>query len=159
MQVLVVDDDDDLRTMLRTLLVRNGYEVIEASNGEDAINLATGLNAPRLILLDWMMPGLDGLAVCKVLRHTPAPFRYIILLTAVTGDKKNVAKAVEAGFNDYVEKPYFPEELLERVKVGETLVNLYGGLVQRLQGIGADMEQIRLSIGQPIDNVAQDLLE
>src|SRR4028118_942549 len=87
MQVLIVDDDDDLRGLLRTLLVRNGYDVIEASNGEDAINISKGENAPRLILLDWMMPGLDGLDVCRILRQPPATFRYIILLTAAFADK------------------------------------------------------------------------
>lgn len=151
MKVLVVDDEDDLRKLTRMVLERSGYEVVEANNGTTAIEIAKGENPPRLILLDWMMPGISGLEVCRVLRQSPAPFRYIILVTAKSSDKKNLAEAIQAGFNDYIQKPYSPDELLERVKVGATLVELYGGLVQRLQDVGADIEEIRKSIGQPID--------
>lgn len=146
MQVLIVDDEDDLRYMTRMLLERNGFEVLEAANGKDAIALAMAENAPRLILLDWMMPDQSGLDVCRVLRQQPERFRYIILVTAVSADKKTLAEAINAGFNDYVEKPYSPDELLERVRVGATLVELYGGLAQRLQEVGADIEEIKRSI-------------
>lgn len=151
MKVLIVDDEEDLRQLTRMVLERSGYEVVEASSGKEAIEIATGENAPRLILLDWMMPEMSGLEVCKVLRQPPAPFRYIILVTAISASEKSVGQAIQAGFNDYIEKPYSPETLLERVNVGRTLVELYGGLVQRLQAVGADIEEIRKAIGQPQD--------
>jgi DNA-binding response OmpR family regulator len=144
MQVLVVEDDADTSALLLTLLKRHNYEGIPVDTGEAAIRLMDSLeNAPSLILLDWMMPGLSGIEVLKRLRKRKN-FLYIIMVSAMSRDK--IKEAIKAGCNDYIEKPFDPEELLSRLRIGATLVELNVNLARRLQQVGMDMEEIKDSI-------------
>jgi len=114
-KVLIVDDEPDIRDILKITL-GDDYEVIEASNGEEAITIVKS-KAPDLILLDYKMPGMSGLEVCQIiksdilLRHLP-----IIMLT---GKKEltDKVKGIDAGADDYIVKPFVPEELLARIKM------------------------------------------
>jgi two-component system, OmpR family, KDP operon response regulator KdpE len=111
-KILVVDDDPQIRRVMKATLVSHGYEVIEARTGEEGLELA-GREAPSLVLLDMNMPGMDGLETCRALRAvSDVP---VIVLTVRNTEKDKVA-ALDAGGDDYVTKPFGIEELLARIR-------------------------------------------
>lgn len=110
--MLVVDDDEQIRALLRLYLERDGHRVLEAETGPEALELARSQPAD-LVLLDVMLPGLDGLEVCRRLRdQSDTP---IVLLTARSGDSDKVL-GLDLGADDYVVKPFSPRELMARVR-------------------------------------------
>ena len=111
--VLVVDDDPKIRDLLRLYVSRDGHRVVFAADGLEALRAAEE-QAPDLVLLDVMMPGLDGFEVCRRLRETSdIP---IVLLTARSGDSDKVV-GLDLGADDYVVKPFSPRELMARIRV------------------------------------------
>ena len=111
--IMVVDDDQDLAEMLGIVLTGEGYEVNLVSRGDEVIT-AFETQAPDLVLLDVMLPGKDGVEVCKLIREkSMVP---IVMLTA-KGETDDVVKGLEAGADDYMIKPFNPQELLARLKV------------------------------------------
>ncbi|HJV44768.1 MAG TPA: response regulator transcription factor [Bacillota bacterium] len=111
-RILVVDDEERIRRLLRMYLERENYQIDEAENGERALELAVA-NDYALILLDLMLPGIDGIEVCQRLREKKAT--PIIMLTA-KGEETNRIQGFEAGTDDYVIKPFSPREVVFRVK-------------------------------------------
>ena len=110
-RVLIVDDEPEIRGFVRRYLERDGYSVIEASDGREGLGLAR--QGADLVVLDLMMPGLDGLEVTRLLRATsPVP---ILILTA-RGDEVDRVAGLEIGADDYLTKPFSPRELMARVK-------------------------------------------
>jgi len=109
--LLIVDDDERIRSLLQKFLVRNGFLVTAARDAEHARRILTGLDFD-LIVLDVMMPGEDGLSLCRALRETHAT--PILLLTA-KGETENRIEGLEAGADDYLPKPFEPKELLLRI--------------------------------------------
>jgi len=110
--LLIVDDDADIRQLLREYLQENGYRVTAAANGKE-MRAAMAAGQPDLIILDVMMPGEDGISLCRAVRaHSEVP---IIMLTA-RGDETDRVVGLEVGADDYVPKPFSPRELLARVK-------------------------------------------
>lgn len=109
--LLIVDDDERIRTLLQKFLMRNGFLVTSARSAEHARRILSGLDFD-LIVLDVMMPGEDGLSLCRGLRETHAT--PILLLTA-KGDTENRIEGLEAGADDYLAKPFEPKELLLRI--------------------------------------------
>ena len=151
MRILVAEDDAVTRKLLESTLGRLRFEVIAVADGNaawNALETLKGKDAPELALLDWMMPGLEGIQILRRLRTTPGfELLYVILLTSRT-DKEDVAYGLAAGANDYIAKPFDPSELEARVRVGERMVKLQRSLaarvaelevalahVQRLQGL------------------------
>lgn len=111
-KVLVVDDDTKTVELVKLYLNRDGYRVITAGDGNDALRLARE-NHPDLIVLDLMLPGMNGLEVCRILREeSDVP---IIMLTALTTDEDRL-RGLELGADDYVTKPFSPRELAARVR-------------------------------------------
>jgi Response regulators consisting of a CheY-like receiver domain and a winged-helix DNA-binding domain len=111
-RILVVDDEERIRRLLRMYLEKEGYVIDEAENGETALDMALGQDYD-LILLDIMLPGMDGVEVCQKLRqHKATP---VIMLTA-KGEESNRVQGFEAGADDYVVKPFSPREVIYRVK-------------------------------------------
>lgn len=130
MKILIADDDPVSRQLLRGLVLKWGYEVVTAEDGNAAWNSLKLLDAPRMALLDWMMPGLNGIDVCRELRkHRPEPYTYILLLTAKDA-KESVVEGLESGADDYLTKPFHPQELRARIRVGFRLLELEDNLVQ-----------------------------
>lgn len=111
-RILVVDDEQPIRELLRGYLAREGYEVIEANDGPTAV-AAIELGSPDLVVLDLMLPGLDGLQVCRQLRSTSDA--YVLILTA-RGEEIDRIVGLEVGADDYMVKPFSPRELVARVK-------------------------------------------
>lgn len=111
-RILVVDDEERIRKLVRMYLERNGFEVEEAEDGKEALDKALG-NAYDLIILDLMLPGMDGRKVCEEIRKkSDVP---VIMLTA-SGDESSRIHGFELGADDYVVKPFSPRELVMRVK-------------------------------------------
>ncbi len=135
-KILVADDEPISRRLLETHLARWGYEVVGATDGAEACRVLERDDAPPLAIIDWMMPELDGLEVCRKIRAVPRnPATYIILLT-VRDSGGDVVQGLDAGADDYVTKPFDREELRARVQVGVRVVALQTKLTERL----ADLE-------------------
>lgn len=129
MRILVADDDPvSLRIMERTL-EKGGYEVVTAENGRQAAQELSKEDGPRLALIDWMMPELDGPGVCREVRSRPHDaYVYIMLLTAKQSTE-DVVKGLEAGADDYLTKPCHPAELKARLHTGRRILELEDKLV------------------------------
>jgi two-component system cell cycle response regulator len=130
MRVLIAEDDLTSRMLLTKVLEKWGYDVTVTVNGAEAWEILQSADSPRIAILDWMMPEMDGIDVCRRARalDTRQP-PYIILLTAL-GEKDHMMTGFEAGADDYVGKPYDPAELRARVEVGRRLVELNDELVE-----------------------------
>ncbi len=111
-RILVVDDEERIRRLLKMYLERENYEIDEAENGEEALDMALK-EEYDLIILDIMMPGMDGIEVCQELRKTKAT--PVIMLTA-KGEEANRVQGFEVGADDYIVKPFSPREVVLRVK-------------------------------------------
>jgi two-component system cell cycle response regulator len=129
MKVLIADDDDVLRHILQSHLTKWEYDVLEARNGLEAWRLLHGNDAPRLAILDWIMPGMDGVEVCKEIRkREDHPYIYLLLLTAKQ-KKEDVIAGMEAGADDYIAKPFEPQELKVRLRAGRRILDLQAELL------------------------------
>ena len=123
-RILIADDDSITRRLLQKTLERAGYDVVAVENGHKALEVLSSQNGPRLALLDWLMPGLNGLEVCReIRRHSEYPYVYMILLTAKSS-KVDVVAGLEAGADDYLTKPCDAEELKARLRSGERILKL-----------------------------------
>ena len=111
-KILVVDDDPQIRRVMKATLVGHGYEVIEARTGEDALQLMP-LEMPSLVLLDMNMPGMGGLETCRAIR---AGSDVPVVILSVRNTEKDKVAALDAGADDYVTKPFGIEELLARIR-------------------------------------------
>ena len=143
-KVLIADDDPPTRILLRAAISQWGYEVLEASNGEEAWELLKEKNAPRLLILDWLMPKLDGITLCERIKtEKPLP-PYIILLTQVTGTT-NIIKGLEAGADEFLSKPFNMAELRSRLSVGARIIRFENTLAEqnkKMQAYASDMDAL-----------------
>ncbi|MHB8655158.1 MAG: response regulator [Terriglobia bacterium] len=132
MKILIAEDDEVSRRMLQVFLLRWGFDVVIAKDGAEAWRVLEGGDAPKLAILDWMMPVLDGVEICRRVRLAPrASPAYLILLTA-RGDNKDIVRGLDAGADDYVTKPFNQEELRARLNVGVRVVELQTNLADRV---------------------------
>jgi len=114
-RVLIVEDEPDIRELVVHHLKREGYQVSAASSGEEALRQVQAA-PPDLVLLDLMMPAMDGLEVCRRLRQDPATAMLPIVMLTAKGDEVDRVLGLEIGADDYVVKPFSPKELLARVR-------------------------------------------
>ena len=143
MKVLIAEDETVSRRLLEATLVRWGYEVVVASDGVEAWEALQGDDGPSLAILDWMMPGMDGLEVCRRIRNRPSSTPpYLILLTA-KGRREDIVTGLEAGANDYVTKPFNREELRARVQVGVRMVELQQSLADRVRALEEALARVK----------------
>jgi DNA-binding response OmpR family regulator len=113
--VLVAEDDEDIRALVTCRLSRNGFEVVTARNGEEAVLLAEK-RAPDLVILDVRMPRLDGFEVARCIRANPRTARVPVMLLTASIRETDIARGLEAGADDYLQKPFSPQELGTRVQ-------------------------------------------
>jgi len=128
MRVLIADDDLVSRRLLQSKLERLGYRVIVASDGIEAQQILLAPDAPRLAILDWMMPGADGLAVCRAVREQAPAYVYVIVLTS-KDQKEDLVAAFDAEVDDFITKPYEPVELRARLRSGQRVLDLQATLL------------------------------
>jgi two-component system phosphate regulon response regulator PhoB len=114
-KILVVEDEADILDVLEYTLSREGYRVLSTRDGADAIELAQQ-EAPRLILLDLMLPGLDGLEVCRKLKSDAVTRDIPVIMVTAKGEESDIVLGLGLGADDYVTKPFSPKELVARVK-------------------------------------------
>jgi diguanylate cyclase (GGDEF)-like protein len=129
MKVLIADDDIVSRRLLQVSLTNAGYRVQIAVDGAEALRAFEQQECPRLVVMDWMMPKMDGLEVCRAIRKlSPEPYIYIILLTA-RGRQEEIIEGLEAGADDYITKPFDLQELKARVRAGKRILDLQEQIV------------------------------
>ncbi len=129
MKILIAEDDPVSRHMLEALLLKWDYEVDTSADGTQAWEVLQGDDAPRLAILDWMMPGMDGLEVCRSVRKRGGePYVYTLLLTA-RDQMKDVIEGLEAGADDYLTKPFDQNELRARLRAGRRILALQESLI------------------------------
>jgi two-component system cell cycle response regulator len=130
MKILLAEDDLTSRRILTAILKKWGYDPVVTEDGDAAWEVLQKPEAPRLVLLDWNMPGLEGLEVCRRLRkkETTNP-SYVILLTG-RGEKSDIVQGLVAGANDYIAKPYDNAELQARIGVGRRMLDLQASLLE-----------------------------
>jgi phosphoserine phosphatase RsbU/P len=133
MRILVVEDDFDARDILEVTLKLDGHDVVTAVNGEQGWEKYREDDFP-VVISDWLMPETDGIELCRRIRSAEkSRYCYVILLTALHG-KSNYLEAMRAGADDFVSKPYDPDELRARLLVAERIVGLQDRM-KRLEGI------------------------
>ena len=143
MRILIAEDDPVSRRVLEVCLLKWGHEVVVTSDGFQACEALLREGAPRLAILDWMMPGMDGTEVCRRVRGSPVGGpAYLILLTA-KGRKEDIVVGLGAGADDYVTKPFDHEELRARVQVGLRVATLQNVLADRVKELEESAAKVR----------------
>jgi len=143
MRILIADDDTISRRLLQATLAQWGYEVLVACDGAEALAVLRGLDPPRLAILDWMMPALDGLEVCQKIRaEATADPPYLLLLTS-RGNKGDIAQGLNGGADDYLTKPFDSEELQARVGVGLRVLEMQRNLAERVRELEEALARVR----------------
>jgi DNA-binding response OmpR family regulator len=163
MRILIADDDRTSTLILGKSLEQWGFDVVTAKDGVEAWAHIAGESPPALAVLDWMMPGIDGLEVCRRARAAdlPAPV-YLILLTG-RNSRQDLVAGLEAGADDYLTKPFDPDELRARIHVGQRTLQLMANIKQlsgllpicsyckRIRSDGNYWEQVEQYIGSHTD--------
>jgi sigma-B regulation protein RsbU (phosphoserine phosphatase) len=143
MRLLIAEDDPVSRRVLQATLGRWGYDLLAASDGDEAWRVLTRPEPPDLAILDWMMPGMDGVEICRRLRSRPerSPV-YLILLTA-KGDREDIVEGLQAGADDYITKPFDRDELRARLQVGVRVVELQRSLAERVRELEDALSRVK----------------
>jgi len=147
MKVLIADDDLLTKEMIEALLTKWGYSVLTVSDGNEAWEILQDEDAPRLAILDWMMPGLNGPEICRKVRKLPRSETTSLILLTSKGHKTDIVAGLEAGANDYIIKPFDYEELRIRVQIASQMVKLQTALADRVQELEEAMMHIKMLQG------------
>jgi phosphoserine phosphatase RsbU/P len=144
MRILISEDDLTARLMLTSVLEKQGHQVTVTTNGTEAWAAMQRADAPSLAILDWVMPGLDGLEVVRRVRGRELPNQgaYLIMLTH-RGNKADVIAGLQQGANDYLAKPFDPGELHARVEVGRRMLEIQAQLNTQVQELRQALEHIK----------------
>ncbi len=142
-RILVAEDHQVSRHLLERNLQNWGFDVVTAQDGEVAAEILDGADSPSIAILDWMMPRMDGVEVCRRVRQKhAAPYIYLLLLTAKS-QKDEIAAGLDAGADDYVIKPFDPEELRARLKVGQRVVQLERTLEKQVKDLQTALNDVK----------------
>ena len=153
MKILVADDDRTVRIALKSLLSKWGYEVLTAEDGNQAWEILQEPDAPRLAILDWIMPGIEGPALCKKIRQSSlASYTYLILLTAKSR-KTELMEGLESGADDFISKPFNAGELKARIQAAERILSLEKELKVKNQ----ELSQSNINLSRSNDIITKDL--
>jgi DNA-binding response OmpR family regulator len=145
--VIVAEDDPVSREVLVAAVEGFGYEVMSTRDGHEAMGALRAQTRPALAVIDWMMPGMDGIEICRRVRGANM-LVYIILLTA-RGGTDRIVEGLQAGADDYLTKPFDREELRARLQVGARIIRLHTSLAARVEEVEAatrEIGRLRLSI-------------
>jgi DNA-binding response OmpR family regulator len=143
MQVLIAEDEPISRRILQSILIKWEYDVVVACDGVDAWQILQNEDAPSLVILDWMMPKMDGTEVCqKVRESTHLKPIYIILLTS-KDRTEDLVLGLKAGADDYIVKPFDVRELRARLQVGRRVVELQRALADRVKELEVALSNVK----------------
>ena len=147
MRILLAEDDPITRLMVQTALQEWGYDVSACEDGAATWDALQKPNAPHLALLDWLMPGPDGLEICRRVRENPAlSSAYLILLT-VRNSQDDVIAGLAAGADDFMAKPFNRDELRLRLRTGERILNLQANLAARVSDLEEALNRVKMLQG------------
>jgi len=153
MRILIADDDPAYRHLLEDTLSRWGYEVVVSRDGNEAWQALQADGAPQLAIVDWLMPEMDGLEVCrKVRKEARGPYTYLILLTSQQRDE-DLVLGMEAGADDYITKPLKTDELRVRLNAGKRMIELQNELAARasdLEAANRDLESFSYAVSNDL---------
>ena len=143
MKILIAEDDTVSRRLLEATLGKFGFEVVSVANGSAAWAVLQGADSPSLAILDWMMPEMDGVEICRRVRQLPTTTPpYLILLTAKS-EKSDVVMGLDSGADDYLTKPFDSSELRARIQVGTHVLELQKNLVDRVRELEDALSQVK----------------
>ncbi len=143
MKILIAEDNLASQFMLKTALGELGHDLVVTGDGCRACEIMLKRYAPKLAILDWLMPGMDGVEICRKIRETEvANPAYLIILT-VRNNVADIVKGLESGANDYIVKPYNVKELQVRIGVGCRVVEMQAIMDRQIQELKAAMEHIK----------------
>ncbi|MCP4673605.1 MAG: response regulator [Desulfobacula sp.] len=156
MEILIAEDDLTSRRILETVLSKWGYDVISVDNGDDAVDRLIKAKTPKLCLLDWIMPGKDGVEVCSIIRNQNKPVPHYIILLTGKSDKNDIAQGLDSGADDYIIKPYDKDELKARINVGSRIIKLQNAMAEKekFKGVLEMSGAICHELNQPLMVVA-----
>jgi phosphoserine phosphatase RsbU/P len=142
-KILIAEDDLTSRTVLTAVLKKQGHDVEVTVNGAEAWEAVQQPDAPRLAILDWMMPEMDGPEVVRRVRaqQTDQP-PYIIMLTS-KGEKADIIAGLDVGADDYLAKPYDPGELRARIRVGQRIIELQAAMADKVHELQKALNEVR----------------
>src|ERR1700756_5576618 len=144
MKILIAEDDRDSRELLCWILDKLGYQVVATENGKEAWD-AFRRGRFRLVISDVLMPEIDGLELCRRIRkHKQSKYTYIIMITALIG-QKDYLEGMEAGADDFVTKPFDPDELKARLRVAERIISFQEQAALAEETISTEVERERQS--------------
>lgn len=143
MRILIAEDEPLSRRVLEASLAKWGYNVTVAADGATAWKLLQQADAPPLVVLDWLMPEMDGLDICRRLRQLPGREGSYILLLTSRDNKNDVVLGLESGADDYITKPFDPGELKARLQVGARLITLQQKLAQHVRELTEALSQVK----------------
>ncbi len=141
-RILVADDDETSLRMVTFLLEKFGYEVLTATNGNEALAEMRGPDAPPIAILDWVMPELNGVDVIRLIRGQTG-FRPYLLLLTVKDETQDKVEGLEAGADDYLIKPIDPAELRARVNVGERILDMQRRMDHQVHDLKNALDEIK----------------
>ncbi len=148
--ILLVEDEPEIRDMLRFALTRSGFEVWDTESAEDAMARLDGV-LPGLMIIDWMLPGMSGVDLARRIRHDEVTAHLPIIMLTARGEETDKLKSFDSGVDDYVTKPFSPKELIARVKALLRRSGSPQGGVVAADGIELDLNAHQLLIqGQPV---------
>jgi DNA-binding response OmpR family regulator len=143
MRILIAEDNDVSRLLLKTMLEKWQYDVVVTHDGLEAWQVLQEEDAPRIAILDWMMPNMDGIEVCRKVRETDSGQQIYLLLLTAKGRKQDTIAGFEAGVDDYLTKPFDHEELQARIRAGERIVRLQTDLANRVRELEDALSKVQ----------------
>jgi len=143
MRILIAEDDAVSRTVLCTVARKTGDEVVQVANGDEAWRVLSGPDAPEMAILDWLMPGADGLEVIRRARSSLTDWPPHIILLTSRNTKADTVVGLDAGADDYLVKPYNMNELRARIEVGRRMIEQRRRLKRKSEELKLAMGRIR----------------
>lgn len=143
MRILIAEDDLTSRMMLTAVLKKQGHDTVATATGAEALSALLAEDAPRLAILDWMMPELDGLEVVRRVRRERKERQPYILMLTTKCEKEDIVAGLEAGADDYLAKPFHPAELQARVEVGRRLIEMQDQLADQVVELRQALEDVK----------------
>ncbi|MDO8834530.1 MAG: response regulator transcription factor [Vicinamibacterales bacterium] len=143
MRILIAEDDPTSRNMLALILRKWGHDVVETADGAAAWQALQQPDAPRVAILDWMMPEISGPDVVRKVRALTTEQPVFVIMLTTKGEKADIVEALDAGANDYLTKPFDPHELRARVSVGQRMVDLQAVLAAKIDELRYALEHIK----------------
>ncbi len=147
MRILIAEDDKTSCNILKALLTKQGYDVVETVDGAQALQEMQKTDAPSLAILDWLMPEMDGPEVVRQIRKVPTDQPPYIIILTVKSEKMDIIAGLDAGADDYLAKPYDPGELYARVNVGRRILTMQAAMAEKVHQLQNTLEHVKMLRG------------